>query len=184
IGLRNTELCPLTLAPYVWMACVVWVGSLGLLGLGKAWESSDGDGFTRRLSASFLGAGIGVFAYLLADALMVPLDTGLGRDIDATRLPTTFYEGSAIPKAAAMMAHFGGLFALLRMWKPVDPLRRARLSLWGVMVAVVGEWIVHQMLPIPQPAGMLIAGGIIVMTQMSAPWVKTDSVNSLATSAV
>ncbi|WP_144059932.1 serine/threonine-protein kinase [Rhodopirellula sallentina] len=184
IGLRNTEISPLTLAPYVWMACVVWVGSLGLLGLGKAWESSDGDGFTRRLSASFLGAGIGVFAYLLADALMVPLDHGLGRDIDATRLPTTFYEGSAIPKAAAMMAHFGVLFALLRMWKPVDPLRRARLSLWGVMVAVVGEWIVHQMLPIPQPAGMLIAGGIIVMTQMSAPWVKTDSVNSLATSAV
>lgn len=179
IGLRNSLVSPLTIAPYVWMACVVWLGSFGLLGLGKAWESSEGDGFTRRLSASFLGAAVGVIAYLLADVLMVPLDQGLSRDIDATRLPMTFYQGSGVPKAAAMMAHFAVLFALLRMWKPVDPLRRARLSLWAVSVAVVGEWIVHQMIPVPQPAGMLIAGGIVVMTQMSAPWVKTDSVASL-----
>ncbi|MCM2373259.1 serine/threonine-protein kinase [Aporhodopirellula aestuarii] len=179
IGLRNSEVSPLTIAPYVWMACVVWLGSFGLLGLGKAWESSEGDGFTRRLMAAFLGAGIGVVAYMLADVLMVPLDQGLSRDIDATSLPTTFYQASGIPKAAAMMAHFAALFALLRMWKPVDPLRRARLSLWAVSVAVVGEWVIHQMIPVPQPAGMLIAGGIVVMTQMSAPWVKADSVTSL-----
>jgi len=179
IGLRNSEVSPLAVAPYVWMACVVWIGSFGLLGLGKAWESSEGEGLTRRLTSSFLGAGIGVIAYLLADALMVPLDQGLGRDIDATSLPVTFYQDSGIPKAAAMMAHFAVLFGLIRMWKPVDPLRRARLSLWAVSVAVVGEWIVHQVIPVPQPAGMLIVGGIIVMTQMSAPWVKTDSVSAM-----
>lgn len=181
IGLRNNTVSPMALSPYVWMACVVWIGSFGLLGLGKAWESSDGEGMLRRLSSSFLGAGVGVVAYLLADTLMVPMDVGLGRDIDATSLPVSFYQSSGVPKAAAMMAHFAVLFGLLRMWKPVDPLRRARLSLWAVAVAVVGEWMVHQVIPVPQPSGMLIAGGIIVMTQMSAPWVKSDSVTTLST---
>lgn len=181
IGLRNESLSPIALSPYVWMTCVVWIGSFGLLGLGKAWESSDGDGIPRRISSAFLGAGVGVIAYLLAQAFMVPMDVGLGRDIDATAVPVSFYQASGVPKAAAMMGHFAILFGLLRMWKPVDPLRRARLSLWAVMVAVVGEWFVHQLIPVPQPAGMLITGGIIVMTQMSAPWVKADSVASLST---
>lgn len=180
IGLRNASVSPMTVSPYVWMACVVWIGSFGLLGLGKAWEASDGEGMLRRLSSAFLGAGVGVVAYLLADALMVPMDGGLSRDIDATSLPVSFYQSSGVPKAAAMMGHFALLFGLLRMWKPVDPLRRARLSLWAVAVAVVGEWVVHQIIPVPQPAGMLIAGGIIVMTQMSAPWVKADSVATLS----
>jgi hypothetical protein len=74
-----------------------------------------------------------------------------------------------------MMAHFALLFAALRWWKPVDPLRRTRLSLWSVAVAVVAEWAVHQVLPIPQPAGMLIAGGIAIATQMSAPWMNRKS---------
>lgn len=181
IGLRNATVSPMTLSPYVWMACVVWIGSFGLLGLGKVWESSEGEGMLRRLSSSFLGASVGVVAYLLAETLMVPMDVGLGRDIDATSLPVSFYHSSGVPKAAAMMAHFAVLFGLLRMWKPVDPLRRARLSLWAVAVAVVGEWLVHQVIPVPQPSGMLIAGGIIVMTQMSAPWVKADSVATLST---
>ncbi|TWT66028.1 serine/threonine-protein kinase [Allorhodopirellula solitaria] len=179
IGLRHTELSPIAISPYVWMACVVWIGAFGLLGLAKAWESSDGEGFPRRLTAACLGAGIGLVTYLLADVLMVPLNHDLTREIGATPLPSSFYQDSGVPTAAAMMAHFAALFALLRMWKPVDPLRRRRLSLWAVAVAVVGEWLVQQFIPIPQPAGMLIAGGIILMSQISAPWVKSDSVSKL-----
>jgi hypothetical protein len=43
--------------------------------------------------------------------------------------------------------------------------------LWSVAVAVVAAWAVHQVLPIPQPFGMLIAGGIAIAIQMSAPWI-------------
>ena len=180
IGLRNADLTATNLAPYVWMATVVWIGSASLLAVGKAWESSEGEGLVRRLICASVGAVVGVIAYLIADFLMIPLDSGLGRDIDATSLPVSFYDQSGLPKAAAMMAHFAALFGLLRMWKPVDPLRRTRLSLWAVTVAVVGEWLVHQLVPVPQPSGMLIAGGIVVMTQMSAPWVKSDSIAALA----
>ncbi len=183
IGLRHSAVSPITIAPYVWMACVIWLGSAGLLGLGKAWESNDGESLPRRLAASFLGAGVGLLAYLLAAALMVPLDQGVTREIEATSLLSTFYQESGVPTAAAMMAHFAMLFAILRMWKPVDPLRRRRLSLWAIAVAVVGEWVVQQVIPIPQPAGMLIAGGIILMSQISAPWVKSDSVSTLSSTS-
>ena len=179
IGLRHAELSAITIAPFVWMVSVVWLGAAGLLAVGKAWESSDGEGLPRRLTAAVLGGCIGVAAFVLAEALMVPLNQGLSREIDATSLPSTFYQATGVPTAAAMMAHFALLFALLRMWKPVDPLRRRRLSPWAVAVAVVGEWIVQQIIPIPQPAGMLIAGGIVLMSQISAPWVKTDSIASI-----
>jgi hypothetical protein len=179
IGMRSTPFTPLALAPYVWMALVIWLGAFGLLGIGKFWEGSDGEGLVRRLVSSSWGACLGLLAFALGHFLMVPMDEGLGRDIDATVLPVSFYLESGVPKAAAMMGHFALLFALLRMWKPVDPLRRVRLSLWAVTVAVVGEWVVHQIVPVPQPAGMLIAGGVIVMTQLSAPWVKADAISTV-----
>ncbi|KLU02524.1 serine/threonine protein kinase [Rhodopirellula islandica] len=179
IGMRSTPFTPMALAPYVWMALVIWLGAFGLLGIGKFWEGSDGEGLVRRLVSSSWGACLGLLAFVLGHFLMVPMDEGLGRDIDATALPVSFYLESGVPKAAAMMGHFALLFALLRMWKPVDPLRRVRLSLWAVTVAVVGEWVVHQIVPVPQPAGMLIAGGVIVMTQLSAPWVKADAISTV-----
>ena len=101
------------------------------------------------------------------------------REVDATTLPQALYHGG-VPLASAMMAHFAMLLACLRWWKPVDPLRRTRLSLWAVAVAVVAEWAVHQVLPIPQPAGMLIAGGVAIAVQMSAPWINPRAASRTA----
>ena len=71
------------------------------------------------------------------------------------------------------MAHFALLFVCLRWWKPVDPLRRKRLSLWSVAVAVAAGWAVHQVLPITGAIGMWSAGGIAIAVQLSAPWVNS-----------
>lgn len=118
-----------------------------------------------------MGAGVGASAYAINQYLMLPLDQSFVRDIDATDLPQALYDGE-VPLAGAMMAHFAMLFSVLRWWKPVDPLRRRRLSVWSVAVAVVAEWAVHQILPIPQPAGMMMAGGTAIAVQMSAPWIN------------
>jgi hypothetical protein len=171
IGLRNGPVDALTVAPYAWMAMVVMIGSLAILGMGKLWEREDGEALPRRLVLAGVGAGVGLVAYSLHEFLMLPLNQGLGRDIDATSLPNALYT-NGVPTSTALMAHFAMLFAGLRWWKPVDPLRRTRLSLWAVAVAVVGEWAVHQVLPVPQPAGMLIAGGIAISIQLSAPWIN------------
>lgn len=171
IGLRSGAVDASSLAPYGWIATVVLIASLGILGMGKLWERDEGESLPRRLVLAGLGAGVGTAAYATNEFLMLPIDQGLIRDIDATALPQALYR-DGIPVASALMAHFALLFGLLRWWKPVDPLRRTRLSLWAVAVAVVGEWCVHQILPIPQPAGMMIAGGIAVAIQMSAPWIN------------
>lgn len=181
IGLRSGPVDAAAVAPYGWMAVIVLLSSLGILGMGKLWERDEGEGLPRRLVLAGLGAGVGFAAYRLNDFLMIPIDQGLSRGVDATTLPQAFYE-DGVPLASAMMAHFALLFAALRWWKPVDPLRRTRLSLWAVAVAVVAEWAVHQVLPIPQPAGMMIAGGIAIAVQMSAPWINPRAAKQLVPS--
>jgi hypothetical protein len=176
IGLRSSEVDAIAIAPYGWMAAVVLIASLGLLGLGKLWERDEGEGLPRRVVLAGVGAGVGIAAYTLGNFLMLPMDLSVARDVDATGLPHSLYDADGQPLAAAMMAHFALLFAALRWWKPVDPLRRTRLSLWAVAVAVVAEWAVHQILPIPQPAGMLMVGGIAIAVQMSAPWINPSAV--------
>ncbi len=173
IGLRSASVDAMALAPYGWMATVVLLASLGLLGMGKLWERDEGEGLPRRLVLAGVGAAVGLAAYGLGDFLMVPLDNvNVAREVDTTNLPQAWYAPDGTPLASAMMAHFALLFAALRWWKPVDPLRRTRLSLWSVAVAVVAEWAVHQLLPIPQPSGMLMAGGIAIAVQMASPWIN------------
>lgn len=172
IGLRSETIDATALAPFGWMTLIVLIASLGLLGMGKLWEREEGEGLPRRLVLAGVGASVGLAAYSLGDFLMLPMDTTIARDVDATTLPQALYSEGGRPLPAAMMAHFALLFAALRWWKPVDPLRRTRLSLWAVAVAVVGEWAIHQILPIPQPWGMLMAGGTAIAVQMAAPWIN------------
>ncbi len=171
VGLRVGDVTPADFAPYGWMATIILLGSLSILAMGKLWEREDGEALPRRLVMAGIGAGVGVAAYGLSEYLMLPMDVGLDRNVDSTTLPQALYTDNQMPRPSALMAHFAVLFAVLRWWKPVDPLRPARLSLWNVAVTVVAAWGVHQILPIPQPCGMLIAGGTAIAVQMSAPWV-------------
>ncbi len=170
IGLRSGTVDSIALAPYGWMAIVVMAAAISLLGLGKLWERDEGESLPRRIVLAGVGGGIGLIAYTMNQFFMLPIDAGLARDIDSSTLPQALY-AEGIPRASAMMAHFAMLFAVLRWWRAVDPLRRHRLSLWSVAVAVVAEWAVHQVLPIPQPLGMLSAGGIAIAIQMASPWI-------------
>lgn len=134
---------------------------------GRPSSIGRGQSLRRRLVLAGLGAGVGCAAYVIARFLLLPLDQGLAREVDATTLPQAFYRDGG-PTVSAMMAHFSLLFAILRWWRLVEPLRRRRLSLWSVAAAFLAEWAVHQVLPIPQPAGFMIACGIALTVQVSA----------------
>ncbi|WP_160148193.1 serine/threonine-protein kinase [Rubripirellula obstinata] len=183
VGLRSGPLDALAIAPYGLVAAMVLFASVSLLGLGKLWEREEGEGLTRRLVLAGVGAGVGAITFAMSDFLMLPLSEGMIRDVDVSTLPQTlYYDSTGAPTVTALMAHFALLFASLRWWKTVDPLRRTRLSLWSVAVAVVAEWAVHQLLPIPQPAGMMIAGGTAIVVQMSALWISPSRTNDIQTS--
>ena len=174
IGLGKGDVSATSIAPFGWMAAIVLLGSICILGMGKLWERDEGEALPRRLVMAGIGAGVGVAAYVVADYLKLSMHPELGRYNDVSELPQALYHASGELRPAAVMAHFALLFAAIRWWKPVDPLRRTRLSLWSVLVTLVGAWAIHQILPIPQPCGMMMAGGIAIAVQMSAPWIDPN----------
>ena len=172
IGLYDVPVLALSIAPYAWIAVIVLGATLGILGLGKLWECDEGESLPRRLVLAGFGAAVGFFAYAAGSFLMIPLDQELVRDITEPGLSPNLYSGGS-PNVSAFMAHFALLFGSLRWWKPVDPLRRKRLSLWSVAVAVIAGWAVHQLLPVTGSIGMWSAGGVAIAVQLSAPWVNS-----------
>ncbi|WP_231743712.1 serine/threonine-protein kinase [Stieleria neptunia] len=171
IGLRSGDVSAVDVAPYFWMGLVVLVGAQGILGLGKLWERDDGEGLPRRLVLAGVGAGVGLFAYALNEFFLLSLVPG-GSEMLGAELPQALYREDSTIRASGMMAHFALLFGGIRWWKSVDPLRRTRLSLWSVAVVCVAAWGVQQLIPVPQPMGLLVAGGLAMATQMSAPWIN------------
>ena len=175
----------LSIALYAWIAVIVLGATFAILALGKLWECDEGEPLTRRLVLAGVGAGVGFLAYVTGEFLMIPFDDTLVRDLNSTSLSPHLYSAAshggelthspllnANPTVSAFMANFALLFALLRWWKPVDPLRRKRLSLWSIAVAVTVGWGVHQLIPITGAIGMISAGGIAIAVQLSAPWVN------------
>ncbi|MFU7561670.1 serine/threonine-protein kinase [Roseiconus sp. JC912] len=174
IGLRSGDVTAIELAPFFWMALVVLIGSQGILGLGKLWERDEGEGLPRRLVLAGVGSLVGLWAYSLSQFFLLSNEPASSEWLQGN-LPQALYFDDGTIRASGMMAHFALLFGGIRWWKPVDPLRRTRLSLWSVAVVCVAAWGAHQLLPVPQPIGFLVAGGLAIATQMSAPWINPRS---------
>lgn len=169
IGLRDTEINAINIAPYALTAATVAVAAMVLLGMGKLWERDEGEPLPRRLVLTGVGAIIGAFVYITSHYLLIPTGGAALGPHAIENLPQNLYVNGA-PRLVAMMAHFALLMGAVGWWKNTDPLRSRRVSLWAVAVAVVVEWGISQFLPIPQPWGMLAAGGTALVLQMTAPW--------------
>jgi serine/threonine protein kinase len=180
IGLRNGAVDMMAIAPYGWVMMVSLAMSVVILGLGKLWEVRDGDPLNRRIVLAGSGGLVGAMAFLIHQYLMIPFDPALARVIDQPELPQALYEGNAVPRMAAWMAHFAILMAAVRWWRLTDPLRMRRLSVWMILVVVVADWLIQQVVPIAQPWGMLVAGTTVIAVQIAATWESTDQYPSLA----
>jgi len=175
IGLRDGVVDSLAIAPYGWITIIAFATSVMILGLGKLWEVRDGDPINRRIALAGSGGLIGAMAYLVFDYLMIPVSPSVTRVIENPGLPQALYDAEAIPRLSAWMAHFAILMAAVRWWRLTDPLRLRRLSLWSVAVVVVVDWLIQQIVPIPQPWGMLVAGTSVIAVQIAATWESTDN---------
>ena len=173
---RESGFAPEPLSPLFWSATVAMVGTCLILGLAKLWEprTGTGEGLLRRLILLGTGTALGVFAFGMSNFLMLSGEFAQSSE-SLTRLtewiPHSSQDAIQRPLVAAYALHFSLLLAALRWWRPADPLRRSRLTLWSVAVAVVAGWLIQQIAPVPQPWGMITAGAMSVALQISASWV-------------
>jgi hypothetical protein len=142
-----------------------------VIGVAKFWESSSGDAVLRRFVMMVIGLILGIVAFAISDLLMLSLSLGemsnvleLPRDL----IPSGMYATDDTPLLTAFMAYFGSLFLILRWWRPVDPLRRTRFSLWATAVCVFWAMLI----PWQIPWGFLVAGIVSVAVQLSASWMR------------
>lgn len=174
IGLRTGTVDALAIAPFGWITVLGFSISAVILGLGKLWEGRDGDPLNRRLVLAGSGGLLGALGYAVFNHLMIPVEPGVARVLIDGDLPQAFYDPDGIPRLSAWMLHFAFLIAAVRWWRLTDPLRSRRLSLWSVAVVVVADWLVQQLIPIPQPWGMLVAGTAVIAVQIAATWESDD----------
>lgn len=160
---------------FAWQCITSVVGAWTILACAKFWESSTGDQALRRFFMLASGLGVGAFAGILAQFLMLqpnylPVfqDTSVGYFLNQYPL---LYDSTGNPGIMAYLGYFGGLFLILRWWLNADPLRSSRLGIMATFLTVAAAFVLHIIIPIPR--GFLVAATIAVTVQLSAPWVNS-----------
>lgn len=158
-------------AAFAWLASVSTIGAWILLTLAKFWETDPGDHFRRRVVMLAAGLALGTIAWGISGFLLVDLpDRWPEHAISSSSWLSGVYGRDFAPLAACQV-FFAGLFAVLRWWRPMEPLRRVRLSIASTAVCLLWAWAMHLLCEFPTPWGFVVAATISVAIQLAAPWV-------------
>lgn len=191
LTLSNQSPLQPALAAMIWTALVSLTASFIVIGLGKHWQTREGDWPLRSFVQLTSGFVVGGVAYLLAGFLMVwptlsPELSGVGEAAASTWAQTVILStpGSIGHWAAftdgqdmllpAYLAYFPLLLGLVGWWKQVDPLRRSRFSVWAVVWSMIVASLLQWLVPFPQPWCALMAGGMSIAIQLSSSWIDSD----------
>ncbi len=160
-----------TLSLYAWLTVSSIAGAWLILGLSKFWEATEGDDIRRRFAMMVAGLLLGAISFAAADLLMLRLtrqEMFNVLELPSSWIPTSMYFADGVPRTTAFLAYFATLFAILRWWRPVDPLRKTRFSLWATIVCLFWASII----PWQVPWGFLLAANISVAVQLAAPYMN------------
>ncbi len=157
---------------YVWVLLVGTLGAWAILIPSKTWEANHGERVLRGLVLLAAGLLVGVAAFGITQGLQV----NLSNDDDLAAGSLQAYEWMSFDGTLAYgthLAYFGFLLALPRWWRIAHPLRKTRLSVGAVVLAVLWAWGLSLFWEYPQPWGMVVAAIISVSVQLSSPWIDT-----------
>ncbi|GIW94602.1 MAG: hypothetical protein KatS3mg110_2643 [Pirellulaceae bacterium] len=156
-GLVSDWLHGATLA--LWLAFQAALLSGVVLAWSKWWEGRT-DGGGRRLVMGASGLAVGGAGLAWCQWLQTPIDT-LG--------PTGMHD-SELPAWLAVVIYFGLLMLLPAWWRLADPLRHRRFSCGKTVVAGLWALVLHAVLPVPHPLGLMTAVISAIAIQLSSPW--------------
>ena len=153
---------------YAWLAITCSTGCLGLICNAKYWESENSADLSQR---RFVSAGIGLVTGLvaIATAYMLHIDLAFS---NFSRPAADMALGLPLPKILAWLIFFTGLFAALRWWRVVDPIRETRLKIWDVGICLVWAATLSQMLGLSLISSCILAGVMSISVQLATPWLS------------
>ena len=151
-------------AIYAWSTVVSLFASWSLLCISKFWEHKAGDPQLRQLIMLGLGFATGLVAFATATALNVDLMSGVQ--------PNSLSQlGIAnISLFPAYLIFFTVLFGVIRWWRKADPVRRTRLSVISVGLALVWAAVFSHTLEFAPVWNCILAVVISSAVQLAAPW--------------
>jgi len=160
---------------YAWLASVSTIGAWILLTLAKFWEGQAGEHFGRRFLMLVAGLAIGAVACGMSQLLLLDVpdqDHWTAHAFGHANWLPAMHRADGSPLFAAYLIYFAGLFAVLRWWRQMDPLRKNRLSIWATAVCLLWAWVMHSLCSVPQPWGFILAATMSVAVQLAAPWIN------------
>ena len=156
-----------------WLTTVGILATCTLLMLSKFWGSSDGDPIRRRFTLMIAGIAVGLASAGLSMLLQIDMTTVAASDheflFDAA---DSMKSESGSPLLAAHLVFFAGFFFAFRWWKQTDPLRKTRLSFWGLGLCLVIGTLLNEIAGFPFPWMTVLAGVISVSLQIASTWVN------------
>ena len=152
-------------AIYTWSTVVSLFASWSILCTSKFWEHKSGDPQLRHLTMMGLGFATGLVAFLTASALNVDLMSGVE--------PNSLSQlGIAnIPLFPAYLIYFTVLFSVIRWWFKADPVRRTRLSVISVGLALVWAAVFSHTLEFAPVWNCILAVVVSAAIQLAALWI-------------
>jgi serine/threonine protein kinase len=157
-----------------WFTVTCIIAAWSLLLVGKRWETRHGDAFLRRGVSLTLGMAVGTVSLLVSKFLLVDWKDYLSVHDPKLAMESILTDANGFPLVIGYVALFGGLFLLVRWWRQTDPLRRTRLSLWGVGASMICAAFLSMLVQFPILWGTMLAMVLSVSIQLAAPWLHPD----------
>ncbi len=152
-------------------------GAWAVLGLSKLWEGTQVRPMTRRLILLCAGCGVGALAWFADSSLLVDISSRYmsGPNAMYSRVGTHWlHDASQQPTLAGYMVFFGALFGLRQWWQHVDSWRKKRFRVSSVLLTMLLAWVIGAIWSFPQDWGVLWAGVVSSVVQISAVWTPRE----------
>ena len=142
----------------------------------RTWRA--GEFFARVVLLAFAGAIVGATAFYSASVFEIDLARITVADFTAKQTESLVY--NYVGKLPGFVLCFSALFALTRLGRHTDPLRRTRMSVMNVILSFMVGVIGSHLLNLPLTMVGTVAVVVSVSVQLASPWLHPDQFQAIA----
>ncbi len=149
--------------------------SWAILVAGKCFEGTEGEQLPRRFAMLAIGLLTAVIAIFVVGRMELGMEMTPVVQSESAQLPfiedRLYLQSNNQSTWAAYIIAFAGLFAALRWWRQVDPIRKTRVSIFSIGICVVCGIVFAAIFGLNLAWMGVIAGLTAVSVQLASPWI-------------